>query len=55
MSHCLVIIDVQQGTFAFGRPLYRGEEVLERIAGLLESPVSSRSFWELRIPNLVAS
>jgi nicotinamidase-related amidase len=36
MSHCLVIIDVQPGMFAFRRPLYRGEEVLERIAGLLE-------------------
>jgi nicotinamidase-related amidase len=33
---CLVIIDVQQGMFAFRRPLYQGEKVLERIAGLLD-------------------
>ena len=33
---CLVIIDVQQGMFAFRRPRYQGEKVLERIAGLLE-------------------
>jgi hypothetical protein len=29
----LVIIDVQQGMFAFRRPRYQGEEVVERIAG----------------------
>ena len=32
ISPCLVIIDVQQGMFAFRRPLCHGEEVLERIA-----------------------
>ena len=36
ISPCLVIIDVQQGMFAFRRPLCHGEEVLERIADLLE-------------------
>lgn len=41
-SRCLVIIDVQQGMFAFRRPLYHGEEVLERIAGLLERARDAR-------------
>jgi hypothetical protein len=42
MSRCLVIIDVQQGMFAFRRPLYQGEEVLERIAGLVEQARDAR-------------
>ncbi|MGH8430776.1 MAG: cysteine hydrolase family protein [Solimonas sp.] len=31
-----MIVDVQQGMFALSSPLYRGEEVVQRIAGLLE-------------------
>src|SRR5690349_5518706 len=42
MSRCLVIIDVQLVMFAFRRPLYQGEEVLERIAGLLERARDAR-------------
>ena len=37
LSPCLVIIDVQQDMFTCRCPRYRGEEVLERIAGLLEN------------------
>jgi nicotinamidase-related amidase len=36
MSPRLVVIDVQQGMFTFRRPLHRGEEIVQRIAGLLE-------------------
>jgi len=36
MSSALMIVDVQQGMFALPSPLYRGEEVVGRIAGLLE-------------------
>ena len=36
MSNALVIIDVQQGMFTFRLPLHRGDEIVERIAGLLE-------------------
>jgi len=32
----LMIVDVQQGMFALPSPLHRGEEVVRRIAGLLE-------------------
>jgi nicotinamidase-related amidase len=39
---CLVIIDVQQGMFTFRRPIYQGEEVLARIAGLLERARSAK-------------
>ena len=35
MSSALVIIDVQQGMFTFRLPLHRGDEIVERIAGLL--------------------
>src|SRR5260221_10114518 len=35
MSSALMIVDVQQGMFAVSQPLHRGEEVLQRIAGLL--------------------
>jgi nicotinamidase-related amidase len=35
MSAVLLVIDVQQGLFALPQPLYRGEEVLHRIALLL--------------------
>ena len=31
-----MVVDVQQGMFAVPSPLYRGEEVVQRIAGLLE-------------------
>jgi nicotinamidase-related amidase len=36
MASALMIVDVQQGMFALPSPLYRGEEVVRRIAGLLE-------------------
>ncbi len=36
MSSALVIIDVQQGMFTFQVPLHRGDELLERVAGLLQ-------------------
>ena len=36
MSSALVIIDVQQGMFSFRLPLYCGEEIVERSAGLLQ-------------------
>ena len=36
MSPCLVVIDVQQGMLTFRRTLYQSEEMLRRIAGLLE-------------------
>ncbi len=42
ISRCLVVIDTQKGMFAFRRPLYHGEEVLERIAGLLERARNAR-------------
>lgn len=42
LSFCLVIIDVQQGMFAFRRPLYQGEEIVQRIAGLLERARGAR-------------
>ena len=35
MTSALMIVDVQQGMFALRSPLYRGEEVVRRIAGLL--------------------
>lgn len=35
MSSALMIVDVQQGMFAVSQPLHRGEEVVQRIAGLL--------------------
>ena len=31
-----MVVDVQQGMFAVPSPLYRGEEVVQRIAGLLD-------------------
>jgi len=36
MVSALMIVDVQQGMFALPSPLHRGEEVVRRIAGLLE-------------------
>jgi nicotinamidase-related amidase len=36
MASALMIVDVQQGMFALPSPLHRGEEVVRRIAGLLE-------------------
>jgi nicotinamidase-related amidase len=36
MSTALMVIDVQQGMFALPKPPHRGEEVVQRIAGLLE-------------------
>ena len=36
MTTALMIVDVQQGMFALPSPLHRGEEVVRRIAGLLE-------------------
>ena len=42
-SSALVIIDVQLGMFTFRGPLYRGEEVLARIAGLLERARNARA------------
>ena len=36
MASALMIVDVQQGMFALPSPLHRGEEVVHRIAGLLE-------------------
>jgi nicotinamidase-related amidase len=36
MSSALMIVDVQQGMFALSSPLHRGEEVVQRIATLLE-------------------
>jgi nicotinamidase-related amidase len=36
MATALMIVDVQQGLFALPAPPHRGEEVLRRIAGLLE-------------------
>jgi nicotinamidase-related amidase len=35
MRTALIIVDVQQGMFAYRPPLYRGEETVQRIAGLL--------------------
>ena len=35
MSTALMIVDVQQGMFSVSQPLHRGEEVVQRIAGLL--------------------
>jgi nicotinamidase-related amidase len=35
MTSALMIVDVQQGMFAVRQPLHRGEEVVQRIAGLL--------------------
>ena len=35
MSSALMIVVVQQGMFAVSQPLHRGEEVVQRIAGLL--------------------
>jgi nicotinamidase-related amidase len=37
MSSALVVVDVQQGMFARPELLYRGDEILSRIAGLLKS------------------
>ena len=36
MASALMVVDVQQGMFAVPAPLHRGEEVVRRIAGLLE-------------------
>ncbi|HEV2098688.1 MAG TPA: cysteine hydrolase family protein [Stellaceae bacterium] len=36
MATALLIIDVQQGMFMLSRPLYQGQQVVERIASLLE-------------------
>src|SRR5258707_14759066 len=36
MSSALMLVDVQQGMFALPSPLHRGEEVVRRIAELLE-------------------
>lgn len=36
MPSALMIVDVQQGMFAFPAPLHRGDEIVQRIAGLLE-------------------
>jgi nicotinamidase-related amidase len=36
MASALMVVDVQQGMFALAQPLHRGEEVVRRIAGLLE-------------------
>ena len=36
MASALMVVDVQQGMFAVPSPPYRGEEVVRRIAGLLE-------------------
>jgi nicotinamidase-related amidase len=36
MSSGLMVVDVQQGMFTLPTPLHRGEEVVRRIAGLLE-------------------
>ena len=36
MASALMVVDVQQGMFAVPSPLWRGEEVVRRIAGLLE-------------------
>jgi nicotinamidase-related amidase len=44
----LVVIDVQQGMFAFRRPLYHGEEVLERIASLFERARDARVPFHVR-------
>ncbi|WP_147149304.1 cysteine hydrolase family protein [Reyranella soli] len=35
MTSALMIVDVQQGTFAVSPPIHRGEEIVRRIAGLL--------------------
>ncbi len=35
MSSALLIVDVQQGMFAYDPPPHRGEEIVRRIAGLL--------------------
>ncbi|TWS99629.1 cysteine hydrolase family protein [Reyranella sp. CPCC 100927] len=35
MSRALVVIDVQQGMFTVRPPLHRGDEIVDRIAGLL--------------------
>ena len=36
-----MIVDVQQGMFALRRPLHRGDEIVQRIAALLERARSS--------------
>src|ERR1700704_4283831 len=36
MASALMIVDVQQGMFSLPSPLHRGEEVVRRIAGLLD-------------------
>lgn len=36
MATALLVIDVQQGMFMLSRPLYQGQQVVERIASLLE-------------------
>jgi nicotinamidase-related amidase len=36
MATALLLIDVQQGMFMLSRPLYQGQQVVERIASLLE-------------------
>jgi nicotinamidase-related amidase len=36
MSTALMVVDVQQGMFALPSPLHRGDEVVRRIAGLLD-------------------
>jgi len=36
MASALMIVDVQQGMFSLPAPLHRGEEVVRRIAGLLD-------------------
>lgn len=35
MSSAFVVVDVQQGMFTLPQPLYRGDELLRRVAGLL--------------------
>jgi nicotinamidase-related amidase len=35
MTSALMIVDVQQGMFAVSPPIHRGEEIVQRIAGLL--------------------
>jgi nicotinamidase-related amidase len=36
MATALMLVDIQQGMFALPSPLHRGEEIVRRIAGLLE-------------------
>ena len=43
MSSALVVVDVQQGLFTRPQPLYRGDEILSRIAALLKRARSNGS------------